>query len=177
MADSSPPSMEGPGINPNPYDLDDLWMICSFISCLPLSNIGVASCIFQAIPLRNFGFHFRRLSDYGTIFHESPERLVIVINHRDPGLIMRVVRHAWVNEYLELGDRGMMRFGPLVPYQDVEVTFERVEPEPSHGTRPDQQPELQEQTQAQSTAPSNSITSSENTTPQGASPLEPESED
>ncbi|KAI1463724.1 uncharacterized protein F4812DRAFT_463553 [Daldinia caldariorum] len=177
MADSTPPSVEQLGIRPHLYNLDDISMTRSLISRPPQNNLGVVSCTFQAFPLRHFGFQFRSLSDYGTIFHKSSRKLVIVINHRNPELLLPVLRHAWVNEYLELGARCIMRFGPLIRYQNVEVTFEREESETSHGTNPERQSQLQEEAQAQSTAFSNSINSSANPTPQRAGPLNPISED
>ncbi|KAK6952533.1 hypothetical protein Daesc_007074 [Daldinia eschscholtzii] len=139
MADSTP-SMERPGIKPHTYNLDDVNMVSSLMT-RPLLQSDL------------------RLSDYGTIIHESEEKLAIVINHRNPELLLAVIRHAWVNEYLELGAPCIMRFGPLIQYQSVLVMFEREETDASHSTSSKPESRPQEQTQPQSTALSDSTTS------------------
>ncbi|KAI1645863.1 uncharacterized protein F4817DRAFT_164480 [Daldinia loculata] len=159
--------MEQPGMKPNTYNLDDVHMASNLMARPILSSDPRVNCSFRAIPLRHLGIRFRELSEYGVVIHESPDKLVIMIYHRRPELLLAVVRHAWVNKYMEMGAPCIMHFGPLTQYQSVVVTFER----DGTGTgdtkqaNPETQSQgpLQPQPQPQPCAYSNSTASSEAT--------------
>ncbi|KAI1662823.1 hypothetical protein F4813DRAFT_342074 [Daldinia decipiens] len=158
--------MEQPGKKLNTYNLDDVHMVSDFMTCPILSNTPRVYCSFRAIPLRHLGIRFRELSEYGLISHESPDKLVIMIYHQRPELLLAVVRHAWVNKYMEMGAPCIMHFGPLTQYQSVVLTFERDGTGTGDTKQANSKTESQEplQPQPQSYAYSNSTTSSEVTT-------------
>ncbi|KAI1101279.1 hypothetical protein F4804DRAFT_316296 [Jackrogersella minutella] len=111
-----------------PHDLDDIYLRDKLYgrSVIPLGSYTV-SCSFKAIPFRNLGIRYRKLSDYGKIIEEGPEKLIIELNHKAPDLLMQVVKQAWVTKYQEMGVPCRMHFSPAIPYQAVEVTLEREE--------------------------------------------------
>ncbi|XXH03183.1 nicotinate-nucleotide diphosphorylase (carboxylating) [Hypoxylon texense] len=86
----------------------------------------MAAFRFNATPLNTQGVRFRDLCDYGNVEHESGDKLVIEIFHRDPLSLLRVVKEAWVTKYLAPGTPCAIRFGPLVQYAKVEITVERI---------------------------------------------------
>ncbi|OTB02851.1 hypothetical protein M426DRAFT_322276, partial [Hypoxylon sp. CI-4A] len=105
--------------------LDDPSLPCTLFNYSPLLRTLTLSCKFRAIPLRNLGFSFRPLSDYGYVFEESPTRLAIQFAHKNPDQQMIVIRHAWVAAYAEPGVEYTMRFGLLLPYRLVDMIIER----------------------------------------------------
>lgn len=105
-------------------DIDN-WNMVGDLVANPLTNAWFV-CQFHAIPLRHLGMYFRNLSDYGTIIEEGPQKLVIRIMQERPGEMMLVIRNAWTTRYQEMGALCRMYwFGPLDPYQPVELTIER----------------------------------------------------
>ncbi|KAI0848447.1 hypothetical protein F5Y00DRAFT_86095 [Daldinia vernicosa] len=168
--------MERPGMEPNTYNLDDVHM-ASTVMGRPILEIDPrVNCSFRAIPLRHLGIKFRELSEYGVVIHESPIKLVIMIYHRRPELLLPVVRHAWVSKYMETGAPCTMHFGPLIPCESVVVTMERDRTGNGNKKQAGSETKSQEppQPQPQSYTYSNSTTSSEATTsPVNITPTRP----
>ncbi|KAI0838149.1 hypothetical protein F5Y06DRAFT_51082 [Hypoxylon sp. FL0890] len=107
------------------YNLDDPWMSSPLYYQPPItSSTGTVSSYFRSVSLRPLGIWFRDLSDYGEVIEESSEKLVIRLRHRDPTSLMIVVWRAWVTKYLADGILCSIHFGPLIPYQTVEVVFQ-----------------------------------------------------
>lgn len=111
------------------YDLDDE-KIQENVNKWPISGNCVVSCSFKAIPLSCLGIHFRKLSDYGTIIEESPDKLVIRFKHRNPEMMQSLIKSAWIDKYVGLGVQCCMHCGPLLQYKTIEMMLERVVDQP-----------------------------------------------
>ncbi|KAI1087936.1 hypothetical protein F5B19DRAFT_41672 [Rostrohypoxylon terebratum] len=111
------------------YDLDGE-SIVEDVDRWPISGNCVISCSFKAIPLSPLGIQFRKLSDYGRIIEETPDKLVIRFKHRNPEMIQLLIRLAWINKYMDFGVQCRMHCGPLLQYQTIEMILERVVDQP-----------------------------------------------
>ncbi|KAI2610484.1 hypothetical protein GGR54DRAFT_618022 [Hypoxylon sp. NC1633] len=141
------------------YDLDRL-PFSSFYVLNFMSSQGVAKCCFRALPLRNLGIPFRNLSEYGQVIQESPDKLVMKINHENPQMLLSVIKQAWVTKYATTGEACSMTFETMLPYRPTVITIERcpavghTQPPPFTPQWPLQQRQQQQNQAAQQIGPS-----------------------
>ncbi|KAI1460052.1 hypothetical protein F4805DRAFT_14120 [Annulohypoxylon moriforme] len=113
------------------YNLDSK-DIGSDLTNQPISDDCTMSCSFEAAPLARLGIKFRKLSDYGEVIEEGPDKLVIKFMHRLPESLLTVIKQAWVTKYVDSGVQCRMHFGPLIQYEPIEMKLERIkQPPPS----------------------------------------------
>jgi hypothetical protein len=81
-----------------PYDLDDPCLILKLQRQQP-NNARSITCRFLAVPVNEPGVFFRDISQYGTIIHESRDKLIMRVPWKTSDLLHRI-RHVWVSKYL-----------------------------------------------------------------------------